>query len=339
MGVQAIGQRVRREEDSALLTGRGRYVDDVPAPNAARGYVLRSPHAHARIAAIDTERAARRARRARGADRRGSAPARSRHPAAAGPPPQARNGAPAFVCPQPLLAQDRVRYVGDPVAFIVAETLEPGEGRRRADRDRIRAAAGGRSPPKRRSRRARRRCGTRTRATRRSFTRSATRPRSMPPSPRPTISSAHTIVINRVTANSMEPRGCLAQYDRDQDRYTIRCTIQSVHATRAALADQIFKLPQHQFRVVCDNMGGGFGMKGGCYPGIRAVAVGVRGHRAAGALDRRAQRRAAERRAGRAAASSRPRWRSTRTGGFWRCARNGRRRSAPIIRPTGRRSR
>jgi CO/xanthine dehydrogenase Mo-binding subunit len=62
--------------------------------------------------------------------------------------------------------------------------------------------------------------------------------------------------------NSMEPRGCLAECDRDQDRYTIRCTVQSVHGTRAALADRIFKLPQHQFRVVCDNMGGGFGMKG-----------------------------------------------------------------------------
>ena len=64
----------------------------------------------------------------------------------------------------------------------------------------------------------------------------------------------------------MEPRGCIAEYDRSQDRYTIRCTIQSVHATRAALADRIFRLPHHQFRVVCDNMGGGFGMKGGCYP-------------------------------------------------------------------------
>src|SRR5207244_11346190 len=75
-----------------------------------------------------------------------------------------------------------------------------------------------------------------------------------------------TMVINRVTANSMEPRGCLAQYDRDQDRYTIRCTVQSVHQTRAALAGQIFRVPHHQVRVVCDTMGGGFGMKGGCYP-------------------------------------------------------------------------
>ena len=50
MSVQAIGQPVRREEDLRLLKGRGRYVDDVRAPNEARGYVLRSPHAHARIA-------------------------------------------------------------------------------------------------------------------------------------------------------------------------------------------------------------------------------------------------------------------------------------------------
>src|SRR5437773_8365416 len=62
MSVQAIGQKVRREEDLRLLTGRGRYVEDVPAigPNGeppARGYVLRSPHAHARIVSIDTRQA------------------------------------------------------------------------------------------------------------------------------------------------------------------------------------------------------------------------------------------------------------------------------------------
>ena len=75
----------------------------------------------------------------------------------------------------------------------------------------------------------------------------------------------HTIVINRVTANSMEPRGCVGFWDAVDERYTIRCTIQSGHGTRAALAG-IFKAPHNKFRVVCDNMGGGFGMKGGCYP-------------------------------------------------------------------------
>src|ERR1051326_630481 len=127
MAVQAIGQRVRREEDFRLLTGRGRYVDDVPAigPHgepAARGYVLRSPHARARIVSIDAEEA----KTApgvlavlTGADlkRRGLGTLRPLVPR------RKKNGGPAFVCPQPLLAQDHVRYVGDSVAFIVAETL------------------------------------------------------------------------------------------------------------------------------------------------------------------------------------------------------------------------
>src|SRR6516164_10100446 len=122
MGVQAIGMPVRREEDLRLLRGKGRYVDDVMASNEAHGYVLRSPHAHARIVALDV----RRARAApgvlcvltgEGLTRRGLGtlmPAVRR---------RRRSGLPAFVCPQPLLAGDRVRYVGDPVAFVVAESL------------------------------------------------------------------------------------------------------------------------------------------------------------------------------------------------------------------------
>src|ERR1043166_1093839 len=127
MAVQAIGQRVRREEDFRLLTGRGRYVDDVPAigPHgepAARGYVLRSPHGRARIVSIDAEQA----KTApgvlavlTGADlkRRGLGTLRPLIPR------RKKNGGQSFVCPQPLLAQEYVRYVGDPVAFIVAETL------------------------------------------------------------------------------------------------------------------------------------------------------------------------------------------------------------------------
>src|SRR5712692_4907028 len=122
MSVQRVGQRVRREEDRRLLTGRGRYVDDVAAVGAARGYVLRSPHAHARIVALDASRALAAPgvlAVLTGADlkRRGLGTLRPMVPR------RKKNGAAAFVCPQPLLAQDRVRYVGDPVAFIVAETL------------------------------------------------------------------------------------------------------------------------------------------------------------------------------------------------------------------------
>ena len=122
MAVQAIGERVRREEDYRLLTGKGRYVEDVPAIGAARGYVLRSPHAHARIVSIDAEPA-----KAApgilavltGADlrRRGLGTLRPLVPR------RKRDGSAGFACPQPLLVQDRVRYVGDPVAFVVAESL------------------------------------------------------------------------------------------------------------------------------------------------------------------------------------------------------------------------
>src|SRR5215469_5894644 len=264
MGVQAIGAAVRREEDLRLLKGRGRYVDDVREPGAAYGYVLRSPHAHARIFALDTRLAA-------------AAPgvlcvltgkdlaARGLGTLLPAVPRRQRNGSPAFVCPQPLLAAERVRYVGDPIAFIVAESLH--EARDAAELIEIdfeplpavidaeaalapdAAAVWDENPG---NEAFFHEVGDRA-AVDAAFARAAHIVR-------------HRTVINRITANAMEPRGCLASYDPDQDRYTIRCTVQSVHGTRAALADRIFKLPQHQFRVICDSMGGGFGMKGGCYP-------------------------------------------------------------------------
>src|SRR6266481_7221043 len=123
MSVQSIGTPVRREEDFRLLRGKGRYVDDVKLPREARGYVVRSLHAHARIVSLDA-----------GAAR--AAPGvlavltgddlRARRLGTLRPlvPRKRRGGRPAFVCPQPILAQDYVRYVGDPVAFVVAETLD-----------------------------------------------------------------------------------------------------------------------------------------------------------------------------------------------------------------------
>jgi len=264
MAVQAIGDRVRREEDSRLLTGRGRYVEDVPAIGAARGYVLRSPHAHARIVSIGAE-AAKRAPGVlavlTGADlkRRGLGTLRPLVPR------RKRDGSPAFVCPQPLLAQERVRYVGDPVAFIVAETLHQAKDAAeliQVEYEPLAAVAAAEAAlaqdaPAIWDQNPGNEAFTHTAgdkaATDAAFARAARIVR-------------HRVVVNRITANSMEPRGCLAQYDPAEERYTIRCTVQSVHQIRAALAGQIFRLPHHQVRVVCDNMGGGFGMKGGCYP-------------------------------------------------------------------------
>jgi aerobic carbon-monoxide dehydrogenase large subunit len=264
MSVQAIGQPVRREEDLRLLRGRGRYVDDVRATNEGRGYVLRSPHAHAGITALDVRQAAAQPgvlAVLTGEDLR----RRGLGTLMPGVRRRRRSGAPAFVCPQPLLARDRVRYVGDPVAFIVAETLS--QARDAAELIEIdyeplpavitaEAALAPDAPS----------VWDENPGNEAFFHEVGDKAAVDAAFARADHIVRHTAVINRVTANSMEPRGCLAQYDRDQDRYTIRCTIQSVHQTRAALADRIFKLPQHQFRVICNNMGGGFGMKGGCYP-------------------------------------------------------------------------
>src|SRR6516165_544684 len=264
MSVQAIGQSVRREEDLRLLKGKGRYVDDVREPLEARGYVLRSPHAHARIITLDV----RQAKTAPGVlavltgedlRRRGLGTLMP------GVRRRRRNGAPAFACPQPLLAQSRVRYIGDPVAFIVAETSNQAKDAAEqiaVEYESLPAVIGAEAAlaPDAPS------VWDDNPGNEAFFHEIGDKAAVEAAFARAGHITRHKIVINRVTANSMEPRGCLAHYDRDQDRYTIRCTIQSVHATRAALADRIFKLPQHQFRVVCDNMGGGFGMKGGCYP-------------------------------------------------------------------------
>ena len=269
MSVQRVGERVRREEDRRLLTGRGRYVDDVPAigPHGeppARGYVLRSPYAHARIVGIDTA-AAQAAPGVlavlTGADLKGRGLGTLRPMI----PRHKKGGGPAYVCPQPLLAQDRVRYLGDPVAFVVAETLAEAKDAAEliaVDYEALpvlasAAAALAPDAPALWDDNPSNEAFTHTAgdkaATDALFARAARVVRD-------------TIRVNRVTANSMEPRGCLAHFDPDEDRYTIRCTVQSVHQIRAALAGQIFRLPHHQVRVVCDTMGGGFGMKGGCYP-------------------------------------------------------------------------
>ena len=112
MSVQTIGQAVRREEHPRLLKGRGRYVDDIKALNEARGHVLRSPHAHARIQSIDTGQASALPGMLAilvGDDlgRRGLGALRPLVPR------KRRDGLPAFVCPQPATAEEGVARNSD----------------------------------------------------------------------------------------------------------------------------------------------------------------------------------------------------------------------------------
>ena len=259
-----IGDAVRRDEDYRLLRGRGRYLDDVNAPNQARACVLRSPHAHADITAIDME-AALAAPGVLAILTGDDLAARGLGTVRAAVPTRRADGSPGFKTPQPLLAGDRVRMVGQAVAFVVAETVEQARDAAESIQvdyaplpalvtadDALAPGAPAVWDDNPGNEAFTHEVGDAAAADA-GFAKAAHVVR-------------HRVCVNRVTGNPMEPRGCLAAYDEYEDRYTIRATIQSAHGIRAVLAEQIFDLPQSRFRVVCDNMGGGFGTRGGCLP-------------------------------------------------------------------------
>ena len=264
MGLYGIGQAVPREEDPRLLMGQGRYVDDVTSITQAQAFVLRSAFAHAFIRSINTD-AARAAPGVLAVLTSTELKARGLGAQLPDVPRQKSDGSPAHVTPQPLLADNRVRFVGQPVAFIVAETLALAKDAAElieinydplpavVNVEQATAGAAQTVWDDNPGNEAFFHEVGDASATETAFANADHVVR-------------HRIVINRITANSMEPRGCIGEYDRIDDLYNIRCTIQSVHSTRAVLAGAYFRKPQNHFRVICDNMGGGFGMKGGCYP-------------------------------------------------------------------------
>ncbi len=255
-----IGDSVRRLEDPRLLTGGGRYTDDtkLSAP-AARAYVLRSPHAHADIKNIDTT-AAKSAPGVllvfTGADVEkegfGDVPCLV--------PLDNKDGTPRADTSRPMLAKGRVRHVGDPVALVVAETLE--QAKDAAELIEVDYA------PR-----------PHTVGTFRS---------AQPGAPLVHDHIANNIVFDwamgdqaateaafkkadkvvslqivnqRLVVNSMEPRGAICEYDPGDDRSTLWLSSQGVHMIRPVVADMILKIGSPKLRVRTGDVGGGFGMK------------------------------------------------------------------------------
>ncbi len=261
MGLYGIGQSVLREEDPRLLKGRGRYVDDVQLAGETRAFVLRSPHAHAKLGNINA--AAAKASPGvlavlTGDDLKGRGLGAPRPVV----PRKKSDGSPAFVTPQPLLAQGFVRYVGEPVVFIVAETYNQAKDAAElieAEYDTLPSVV----TPEESLAPGAPQLWEKNPGNEAFFHEAGDKAATDAAFAKADRIIKHRIVVNRVTTNSMEPRGCLAEYDPEEGRYTLRATIQSAHGTRSAIADQIFMIPQSKLRVVCDNMGGGFGMKGG----------------------------------------------------------------------------
>jgi carbon-monoxide dehydrogenase large subunit len=266
-----IGQGVPRFEDPRLLRGGGRYVDDIVLPGMAFGFVLRSPHAHARIRGIDTA-AAKAASGVlavlTGADWRASGWGDLPVPGGL----KRRDGAPMYRPRYPALVSDRVRWVGDYVAFVVAETyLEAASAAEliAVDYEPLAAVVSTAGA-----------CATGAplvfddcpdnicfvhidgdeAATDLAFAR-----------------AAHVVrqhfVINRVTAVSMEPRGSIGHYNAADGRFTIYTTLQRVHPFRAELA-AVMKVPETRIRVVAPDIGGSFGMKSAVYNEVALALLG-----------------------------------------------------------------
>ena len=274
MGEYGIGQSVPREEDPYLVRGAGRYVDDVTPAGQLRGYLLRSPHAHARIRSIDI------------------APAEAMpgvvlvlagdHPAVTAlghqkpaQPRKRRDGTPAFACSQFALARDMVRYIGEPVAFVVAETLHHAKDAAEAivvDYDMLPAVPTIEDAIAPGAAAVYDQCPDNIAFIHEAGNRAA--------ADAAFAKAAHVIKhrmrINRLTTNSMETRGALAEYDARDQRFALRVTSQGPHQIRRALASDVFRLPETQFRVISDNVGGGFGMKGGLYPEYILCCVAAR---------------------------------------------------------------
>jgi carbon-monoxide dehydrogenase large subunit len=267
MGQFGIGQGIKRFEDVRLVRGEGRFHNDVNLPGQTHAVVVRSMHAHARILAIDASSALR----APGvlAVLTGADVARDGLGTMQMTLKRKRpDGSPMWAPPHRGLVQGRVRYVGDPVAVVVAETLAQAEDA--AERVRVEydplpsvtstAAAIGGAPvwdecPDNVSNVFE--AGDKA-ATDAAFARAARVVR-------------RRYVITRVHAQYMETRGALGVYDLGEDRYTLYADVQYPHRVRNALAGNIFQIPEHKIRVIAGDIGGAFGTKGWQYPEHRLV--------------------------------------------------------------------
>jgi carbon-monoxide dehydrogenase large subunit len=254
-----IGESVLRKEDLRFLTGAGQYTDDVAMQNMAHTVFVRSPHAHAVVKKIDKSAALA----ADGvlavfdgqdvaADKIGGLPC--------GWLITSINGEPMKEPPHPILAQGKVRYVGDHVAMVIAQTYEQAKNAAelvQVDYDILPSVVDVRDAQK---------------------------------SGAPVVhdlapdnhcykwaigdkaavdavfnSAAHVtkldLVNNRLIPNAMEPRAAIGSYSRASDEYTLYVSNQNPHVERLLMTAFVMGLPEHKVRVIAPDVGGGFGSK------------------------------------------------------------------------------
>src|SRR4030095_7811215 len=257
-----FGKSIKRREDPRFITGQGRYVDDLKLPGMTYAAFVRSPHAHARIRKIDTAAA-------------------SRHPGVVavftgkdmtgvnslpcGWDPRKANNIPGVgqdvaIVPHMPLTSDAARHVGDPVAVVIADSQEAAidaaekvqvdweplpavtvtERAAQSGAPQLHADAPGNVAFKWE-------IGDRN-ATDAAFTGAA-------------VTVKRRIINQRLVANAMEPRACVARYEDATGDLTLWVTSQNPHVHRLLMCAFVLGIPEHKVRVIAPDVGGGFGSK------------------------------------------------------------------------------
>ena len=258
-----VGQPVRRKEDDRLVRGKGKYTDDFSLPNQAYAWMVRSSHAHGVVKRIETS-GARAMPGVLGVWTGADLASANYNPFICGLPLKSRDGSPLLQTNRPALATDKVRFVGDPIAVVVAETAAQARDAAEAievDIDPLPAVTNAAEAAK------------------------SGAPQLYEHIPNNVAldyhygdtakvdaafaSAAHVtkldIVNNRVAVVPMEPRTALASFDKAAERYTLQVPTQGVAGNKAMLA-RILNVPPEKVRVLTANVGGSFGMKNVNYP-------------------------------------------------------------------------
>jgi carbon-monoxide dehydrogenase large subunit len=259
-----VGQPVRRKEDDTLVRGKGKYTDDFSLPGQVYAWIVRSNHAHGIIRGLDAA-AAKAMPGVLGVWTGADLASANYGPYTCGLPLKSRDGSPLLQTNRTPLMTDKVRYVGDPVAFVVAETLAQARDAAEAvvlDIDPLPAVTNAEEAAK------------------------PGAPQLYDHIPNNVALDYHygdaakvdaafagaahvtklDIVNTRVAVVAMEPRAALASYDRASERYTIQVPTQGVAGNRTNLAKNLLKVPNEKVHLLTANVGGSFGMKNINYP-------------------------------------------------------------------------
>ena len=259
MAETGMGASVKRKEDQRFITGKGQYTDDISRPGQTWAYFVRSPHAHATLGKVDV--AAALASPGCLAVYTGADIAKDKvGNLICGWMIHSKDGSPMKAGAHPALAQGKVRYVGDHVAVVIAETLAQAKDAAEkvvVDYDVLPAAVDA------------------------ATTQNAGQPQIHAEAPNNTVYQWHLgdkakvdaafaaakhvtkidLVNNRLIPNAIEPRAAIGDYDSGQESFTLWTTSQNPHVARLVLAAFIGLAPEHKLRVIAPDVGGGFGSK------------------------------------------------------------------------------